>query len=129
MDTVNYVKFILALVFVLGLIGILTLIVRRFGLGVGQTPFKRAHEKRLKLVEVMPIDGKRRLILFKRDNVEHLVILGATGETVVETNIKIPEVSTEPKENPSSDFARALIQASVLSEDDGESGTKKDVQT
>ncbi|PCI42485.1 MAG: flagellar assembly protein FliO [Rhodospirillaceae bacterium] len=124
MDAVNYVKFILALVFVLGLIGLLTLVVRRFGLGVGQTPYKRAHEKRLKLVEVMPIDGKRRLLLFKRDNVEHLVILGATGETVIETNITISEVSAEKTKIPPSDFSRALQQASVLSQDDGSTNTK-----
>lgn len=122
MDTISYAKFILALVFVLGLIGLLTLVVRRFGLGMPQTPFKRAHEKRLGLVEVMPIDGKRRLVLIKRDNVEHLIILGATEETIVETNI-VPPVA---QHTPPSNFSRALEQASVLSKDDGGDTKTKD---
>ncbi|MBL4692993.1 MAG: FliO/MopB family protein [Magnetovibrio sp.] len=74
MDTVNYIKFILALLFVLSLIGLLALAVRRFGFGVPQIPFKRAAEKRLGMIELMPIDAKRRLVLVRRDDQEHLIL-------------------------------------------------------
>ena len=35
----------------------------------------------------MPIDNRRRLVLVRRDDREHLLLLGPQGETVVETNI------------------------------------------
>jgi len=104
MDAVNYLKFIAALVFVLGLIGLFAVAVRRWGLGIPQTPFKRGQAKRLGLVEIMPIDAKRRLVLLKRDDVEHLVMLGASSETVIETHISgTLETSV--------DFSKALKQA------------------
>jgi len=101
MDAGDYTRFILALLFVLGLIGLLAAGVRRFGLGLPQTPVRRGKEKRLSLVEVMPIDAKRRLVLFKRDDVEHLVILGPNAETLVETISK-------PLDDDAQDFAEAL---------------------
>lgn len=103
MDMADYTRFILALLFVLGLIGLLAAVVRRFGLGLPQTPSRRGQNKRLGLVEVMPIDAKRRLVLLKRDEVEHLVILGPTTETLVETIAPPSEASTQ-------DFAEALEQ-------------------
>jgi len=113
MDAGDYVKFILALLFVLSLIGLLATVLRRLGIGTPHTPFKRAEDKRLGLVEVMPIDPKRRLVLLRRDGVEHLVILGATGETLVETNITPP-----PPKRPY--ISSALEPASVLSHDSGD---------
>lgn len=102
MDMADYTRFILALLFVLGLIALLAAAVRRFGLGLPQTPVRRGKDKRLGLVETMPIDAKRRLVLFKRDDVEHLVILGSTTETLVETIV--------PLEGDTQDFADALEQ-------------------
>lgn len=90
MDLGNYLRFVLALVFVLALIGLLAALVRRYGLGMANTAIRKGQERRLKLVEILPIDGKRRAVLLRRDDVEHLVILGATGETVVETQIPSP---------------------------------------
>ncbi len=87
MNVELYAKVIIALLFVLGLIGLLATAVRRWGLGVPQTGRKHRADKRLGLVEVMPLDAKRRLVLVRRDEVEHLLILGATSEVVVETGI------------------------------------------
>jgi len=109
MGTGNYVKFILALLFVLGLIGLLATLVRRYGIGLPQISRRRGQDKRLGLVEIMPLDPKRRLVLIKRDQVEHLVILGPGTETVVETNIT-------PCKDDTQDFAETLkhIQAPSL---------------
>ena len=104
MDAGSYAKFILALVFVLGLIGLLAAVVRRYGLGMPQTQIRRAKDKRLGLIEVMPLDAKRRLVLIKRDQAEHLVILGPNSETVVESNIA--PLLDEPSEQ--ADFAQTL---------------------
>ena len=36
------------------------------------------------------LDTRRRLVLVRRDDVEHLILLGAASETVIERNIKSP---------------------------------------
>lgn len=78
-------KFAAALVFVLALMGGLALALRRFGLS---RPIGAVGKRRLKIVEILPIDSRRRAVLLRRDGREHLVILGANGETVVETGIE-----------------------------------------
>ena len=85
MDGMDYLRYVMALIFVLALMGGLYLILKHFGYnGVTQARTQR----RLRVIEALPLDGRRRAILLRRDDQEHLVILGASGETVVETNIK-----------------------------------------
>ena len=100
MDFENYIRFALALVFVLGLIGALGLIARRFGLAPRVSTQRSGGEKRVQIVDVTNVDGKRRLILIRRDDREHLILLGASGETVVETGITPPR-AIEPKREQS----------------------------
>ena len=90
MELSEYFRFVLALAFVLGLIGLLALIIRRYGPGMAGGAMTRGGKKRLKLVETMVLDGKRRAVIFRRDDREHLVILGPNSETVVETGITPP---------------------------------------
>jgi len=87
MDIGEYFRFLLALIFVLALIVVLAKTARRAGFGFPVAATRRNSDKRLSVVEVIPIDGRRRLILIRRDNVEHLVMLGPTTETVIETGI------------------------------------------
>jgi flagellar protein FliO/FliZ len=86
MDYAAYSQFVLALVFVLALIGILGAVARRLGLGSIRAA-KGAAERRLSIVEVRPLDAKRKLILLRRDQVEHLIIIGPTSETLIECGI------------------------------------------
>lgn len=90
MDLENYVRFIFALIFVLGLIGVLSLVVRRYGLGMATAKIRKGQDRRISLVEILPLDAKRRAVLIRRDTVEHLVILGPDSETVVECGIAPP---------------------------------------
>lgn len=83
---VNFLKFILALIFVLGLIGAFAVLARKMGFG-HRGPVRRGAARRLQIVDSLPLDPKRRLMLLRRDDVEHLVILGASSETVVEAGI------------------------------------------
>jgi flagellar protein FliO/FliZ len=88
----NYFQFFLALVFVLGLIGLVAIIMRHYGLG-GAIRFgrkKRAGRRRVEIVDVAPVDARRRLILVRRDDVEHLILLGAHEDILVESNITLP---------------------------------------
>lgn len=81
-----YLRFALALAFVLGLIAALAWLARRFGVGGGLAALK-PRSSRLAVVETVMLDAKRRLVLIRCDEREHLIILGTTGETVVEAGI------------------------------------------
>lgn len=87
-------KFAAALVFVLALMGGLALIMRRFG---NNLPVTLPHKRRLRVMEVLPLDARRRAVLLKRDNREHLIILGANGETVIETDIESKQDGEDAK--------------------------------
>jgi flagellar protein FliO/FliZ len=78
-------QFILALVFVLALIGVLAAVARRMGFGYG--PATKGARRRLAVSEVVALDGKRKLVLVRRDSTEHLVILGPNSETLIEGSI------------------------------------------
>lgn len=99
MDVDQVMRGLLALVFVLGLIGGIALLAKRFGftprvtLPRGNTPGTRktARGRRLGIVEVLPVDAKRRLILIRRDDTEHLVLLGADRDMVVESGVPAPD--------------------------------------
>jgi flagellar protein FliO/FliZ len=95
MEFDSYLSFFLALIFVLGLIGILAALARRMGFGF-RRPHVKGGNRRLSIVEVMPVDAKRRLLLVRRDSTEHLILLGTTEDVVVEAGI------------PSASFAAAL---------------------
>ncbi len=94
MEFSGYLKFLLALVFVLGLIGLAAAMMRRLGLGFPAGALKKPGNRRLSVVEAAPLDGRRRLILIRRDDTEHLIVLGPNSELVVETGIKAPGTET-----------------------------------
>ncbi len=89
MDFSTYFRFLIALIFVLALIGALASAARRYGLLRG-TVRPRNGERRLQVVEIAPVDSKRRLLLLRRDGTEHLVLLGPTADVVIETGITKP---------------------------------------
>ena len=107
LETVSYFKFLLALLFVLGLIGGLGIMAKRAGLG-NRGPIVRGKSKRLSIIETMALDPKRRVVLIRCDDSEHLILLGANSEQTIENNMgdeKIPEL--KPRQ-PS--FLKALEQ-------------------
>ncbi len=55
--------------------------------GAGAGIFKPKIEKRLDVVEQAPLDGRRRLVLIRRDNKEHLIMTGGPVDVVIETGI------------------------------------------
>jgi len=83
MDFDLYLRFALALILVLGLIALLAWLLRRFGMGV-----KMTKGRRLAVVEVQMLGPRHRMMLIRRDEVEHLVIVGPASETIVESGIK-----------------------------------------
>jgi flagellar protein FliO/FliZ len=100
MDVINLLHYLLALIFVLAMV-MAALLVKRYGsnpaafkagLGakwgarLGKWDFA-APERRLAVVESLILGPKQRLLLIRRDNVEHLVLTGPDGADVIETGI------------------------------------------
>ncbi len=80
------VRFFIAFVVVFGLIGAAAWLVRRFGAArLGEN--LRGRQPRLAVIEASAVDGRRRLVLIRRDNVEHLLMIGGPTDVVVEPNI------------------------------------------
>ena len=80
------VRFFVAFLIVLGLIGAIAWAVRRFGGGRLGTS-TRGRQPRLAVIEYATVDARRRLLLVRRDNVEHLLMIGGPSDIVVEPNI------------------------------------------
>jgi flagellar protein FliO/FliZ len=91
-DLPQIVRLLAALAFVVALMGGLALVLKRLGLAAPAPP---AGQRRLRVTESLSLDSRRRAVLLARDGKEHLVILSASGETVVETGIESPEVKSE----------------------------------
>jgi flagellar biogenesis protein FliO len=81
------VTFIFAFVVVLGLIGLAAWLVRRFASNRLGANTNRGRMPRLAVIDAAAVDGRRRLVLVRRDNVEHLLMIGGPTDIVVESNI------------------------------------------
>ncbi len=96
-DIPQYLRLVLALAFVLSLMGGLAFLLKRLGLS-GKLPVTSPGKRRLKVIEALPLDTRRKAVLLQRDEKQHLVILGPNGETVVETDIEPKEKPDDPKD-------------------------------
>ena len=92
------VRFFLAFLIVLGLIGATAWAVRRFGTGRLGGASRAGRQPRLAVIDYASVDGRRRLILVRRDNVEHLMMIGGPTDVVVEANIVRAQAA--PRELP-----------------------------
>ncbi|MCK5423768.1 MAG: flagellar biosynthetic protein FliO [Emcibacter sp.] len=97
MEVSAYFQFVMALLFVLALILLFAYGAKRFGLMARVTVNStKTRDKRLNIVEILPIDARRKLMIIRRDDVEHLIMLGLDRDLVIEKNIK---ARTEKVEN------------------------------
>src|SRR6201999_3168140 len=79
--------FIFVFVAVLALIGVAAFLVRRFANSRLGANTNRGRMPRLAVIDAAAVDGRRRLVLVRRDNVEHLLMIGGPTDIVVEPNI------------------------------------------
>lgn len=94
--------FFIAFVIVLALIGAAAWLVRRFGGSGMGTNANRGRMPRLAVIDAAAVDGRRRLVLVRRDNVEHLLMIGGPTDVVVEPNIvrSMPQRDQAPQRSP-----------------------------
>ena len=86
MDVATYSRFLLVLVLVIGLIFGLAWILKRLGFA-GTMQGALGRKRRLTTVEATALDGRHRVVLIRRDDVEHLVLVGPNTSQVIERGI------------------------------------------
>src|SRR5512146_2257436 len=107
-------RFFIAFLVVLALIGLTAWLVRRFGANrLGNA--SRGRQPRLAVIDAATVDGRRRLVLIRRDNVEHLMMIGGPTDVVVEQNIvRAAPAAPRAPEPPARPAEHALRQAPAL---------------
>ncbi|MDO8422085.1 MAG: flagellar biosynthetic protein FliO [Parvibaculum sp.] len=99
MELSEIFRFVASLVFIIGLIGLCAYAAKKLGLASGGITVTGS-QKRLAIVEVKVIDAKHRLVLMRRDNKEHLVLLGGEQDLLIESGIDAPEVPEDELQTP-----------------------------
>jgi flagellar protein FliO/FliZ len=90
------VTFFFAFVAVLALIGAAAWLLRRFAGNRLSTNTNRGRGPRLAVIDAAAVDNRRRLVLVRRDNVEHLLMIGGPTDIVVEPNIVRATAARDP---------------------------------
>jgi len=96
--------FILVVVAALALAAIFAVRSYLDGSAPGSGLFGPRAERRLAVVDQASVDGRRRLILVRRDDVEHLIMTGGPVDVVIETGIGAPK--PEPAVAPVAVYTR-----------------------
>ena len=84
------IQYLFAFVVILALLALFAFVLRRLTGGRLMLPGQdrgRSRQPRLGIVDIYDLDRQRQLILLRRDNVEHLLLIGGPNDVVIETNI------------------------------------------
>ena len=132
MEWTEYLRFLLALAFVLGLIGLAAWLLRRTGVAGPALPRRSGTSSRLAVEDTLVIDARRRLLLVRCDDREHLVLLGPERDCVLETGMAVNPIRSPQQEAPQlrdcwrsspTCFARLSSAAVSTSSPDNRSGS------
>ena len=85
MDQVSLVQVLLSFLLVVGMIGLLALLLKKYGSRLVSNVRPGA---RLSVSDTVYLDARHRLVLVKRDDTEHLMLIGPQQATLVETFIQ-----------------------------------------
>jgi flagellar protein FliO/FliZ len=78
---------VIAFLVVAVLIGVTTWLVRRFGANRLGGSAGRRQPRRLAVIDAAQVDKSRSVVLIRRDNIEHLLMIGGPTDMVIEPNI------------------------------------------
>jgi flagellar protein FliO/FliZ len=100
-------KMLFAFIVVLGILALALWLVRRFGRERLTNAGGRGRQSRLAVIDAANVDGRRKLILIRRDNLEHLVMIGGPSDVLIEPNIAragaAPREVAPPRRVPTGD--------------------------
>lgn len=95
-DLAQIFRLVLSLIFVVSLMGGLALLLKRLGLSTNGAGHNT--QRRLKVVDSLPLDHKRKAVILECDDKQHLVILSPNGETLIDSDIDVKE--NDAKKSP-----------------------------
>ena len=98
MEAMELFRAVLALVLVLGLIGGATWAARRFGPAMWFGARRPVSDRSLGVIESLPLDARHRLMLVRRGERRHLLLIGPNHSLVVEDSIA--EQPAQPERTP-----------------------------
>ena len=88
MELNAYIDYLAAFILVLALIGICAWLAK-FAL-TKQGNWLKGKDKRLSLIDAIGIDNKRRLVLVRKDDLEHLILIGGPNDLLIEQGQTLP---------------------------------------
>ena len=92
-----YLRFFVAICLVFLLIGLAVWIARFLGFNLGYKLGELSggiSNHRIVVLDTVPLDTQRRLVLVRRDNAEHLLCIGGPADIIIEANIKPATANT-----------------------------------
>ena len=84
MEYIEIGRFLLSFLFVIFLILLVAWLAKRFGLEKRFSQ-KASSEARMEVLDRLMIDPRHRLVLIRRDKKEHLILLGANQDLLIES--------------------------------------------
>jgi len=84
-DSVSWARVLLAFVVVFGLIALMGFVLKYIKMRGFAMP--SASSRRMQIIETLPLDPRRRLVVVRCDDAEHLLLLGVNQDIVVATNL------------------------------------------
>ena len=87
--------FFFAFIAVLALIGLAAWLVRRFAGNRLGSNAARGRMPRLAVIDAAAVDGRRRLVLVRRDNVEHLLMIGGPTDIAAAIDATVSASATD----------------------------------
>lgn len=117
-------QYVIAFAIILGLVALFGVVLRKLTgsrLLVPGQDRGRNRQPRLGVVDIYDLDRQRQLVLLRRDNVEHLLLIGGLNDVVIETNIvrvagaRLPAPSSEAgaeRFEPAFDQTRPQVEPS-----------------
>ena len=82
----------------------------------GPSPFVRGgrnRQPRLQVLDAAAVDTRRRLVLVRRDDVEHLIMIGGPTDVVIESRIATSAKSVEARTDETYPAQQAAVQSSA----------------
>lgn len=90
MEYTIIIRALLALALVAGLIGLAGFLAKKFSLQ--SRVLSKQGKKRLALEEILWLDAKTRVVLIRRDDKTHMLLLSPQGATIIESDIPVSDV-------------------------------------
>src|SRR5664280_803187 len=108
-DSGNFLKIAIVAAVVVAAALVLAVVYRLvFGHRLRVPGASRARQPRLGLVDAFSLDGQRQLVLVRRDNVEHLIMIGGPNDVLLESQV-VRAVAAAPRE-PSLKLPVAIVE-------------------